>query len=155
MELFFFFALLAWGGGAGNGMLTMASKHRLIELPERNDARGSIVFAQQPDHIPFAVKRFFAIHGVAARASRGGHAHHALHQLLVILTGKVTVTIDDGVTRTPVVLDRPNFALYAPPMLWLELDGFSSDAVCMVLVSDIYAESDYIRDRAEFLRLAR
>ena len=136
-------------------MLTMAPKHRLIELPERNDARGSMVFAQQPDHIPFEVKRFFAIHGVAAGASRGGHAHRVQHQLLVVLTGKVTVTIDDGVTRTAVVLDRPNFALYAPPMLWLELEGFSEGAVCMVLTSDRYAESDYIRDRAEFLQLAK
>lgn len=126
----------------------------MIELPERADARGALTFAQQGDHIPFAVKRFFAIHGVAEGASRGGHAHRAQHQFLVMLSGKASVTVDDGAARTVEMLDRPNLALHAPPMLWLELGGFSAGAVCMVLTSDIYSESDYIRDRAEFLRLA-
>lgn len=126
----------------------------MIELPERADARGVLIFAQQDDHIPFAVKRFFAIYGVAEGAGRGAHAHRAQHQFLVMLSGRALVTVDDGATRTPVMLERPNLALYAPPMLWLELDSFSADAVCMVLTSDVYSESDYIRDRAEFLRLA-
>ncbi len=129
--------------------------HCLIELPERADARGALTFAQQGDQIPFSVKRFFALYGVAPGLSRGGHAHRAQHQLLVMLAGSVTVTVDDGTTRTPVVLDRPNLALHAPPMLWLDLEGFSEGAVCMVLTSDIYAESDYIRDRAEFLKLVK
>jgi hypothetical protein len=128
---------------------------RLIELPERADPRGALTFAQQGDHIPFAVKRFFALYGVAAGANRGGHAHRAQHQFLVMLAGATTVTVDDGKNRTPVRLDRPNLALHAPPMLWLDLDSFSPDAVCMVLTSDVYAESDYIRDRAEFLKLAK
>jgi hypothetical protein len=125
----------------------------MIELPERADARGALVFGQQGDHIPFAVKRFFAIHGVAEGAGRGAHAHRAQHQFLVMLAGKAVVTVDDGPARTAVTLNRPNLALYAPPMLWLELDSFSADAVCLVLTSDVYAESDYVRDRAEFLRL--
>lgn len=126
----------------------------MIELPERADARGVLIFAQQDDHIPFAVKRFFAIYGVTEGAGRGAHAHRAQHQFLVMLSGRALVTVDDGATRTPVMLERPNLALYAPPMLWLELDSFSANAVCMVLTSDVYSESDYIRDRAEFLRLA-
>lgn len=129
-------------------------RYALVELPERADARGALTFAQQGDHIPFAVKRFFAIYGLAEGASRGAHAHHAQHQFLVMLSGKAVVTVDDGACRTPVVLDRPNLALHAPPMLWLELDQFSAGAVCMVLTSDVYSEKDYIRNRAEFLRLA-
>jgi dTDP-4-dehydrorhamnose 3,5-epimerase-like enzyme len=131
----------------------MPSKHDLIELPERLDARGALTFAQEGDHIPFAVKRFFALHGVTEGTSRGGHAHRAQHQFLVMLSGKATVTVDNGIARAPVLLDRPNLALYVPPMLWLELEGFSTGAICMVLASDIYQESDYVRDRAEFLRL--
>jgi hypothetical protein len=61
--------------------------------------------------------------------------------------------VDDGMARTPVRLDRPNLALHVPPMLWLDLNEFTEDAVCLVLASDIYTESDYIRDRAEFLSL--
>jgi dTDP-4-dehydrorhamnose 3,5-epimerase-like enzyme len=128
-------------------------QHRIIELPRRADERGALVFAQEPDHVPFAIKRFFALVGV--KGDRGGHAHRAQHQFLVMLAGSVTVTVDDGATRTPVVLDRPNLALHAPPMLWLDLDTFSAEAVCMVLTSDVYSEADYIRDRAEFLKLTK
>jgi dTDP-4-dehydrorhamnose 3,5-epimerase-like enzyme len=129
--------------------------YRLIELPERADPRGALTFGQQGDHIPFPVKRFFALYGVAPGATRGGHAHRAQHQLLVMLAGAATITVDDGKTRTPVRLDRPNLALHAPPMLWLDLDSFSPGAVCLVLTSDVYAEADYIRDRAEFLQLTK
>jgi dTDP-4-dehydrorhamnose 3,5-epimerase-like enzyme len=125
----------------------------MIELPERADARGALVFAQRSDHIPFTVRRFFALHHIPEGSSRGGHAHRAQHQFLLMLAGQARVTVDDGQDRTDVLLDRPNLALYAPPMLWLELCDFSGDAVCLVLTSDVYSEADYIRDRAEFLRL--
>lgn len=135
--------------------MASSSSHRLIELPERADSRGALTFAQEGSQLPFSVKRFFALYGVAPGAGRGGHAHRAQHQFLVMLAGSVTVTVDDGQTRTPLRLDRPNLALYAPPMLWLDLDGFSEGAVCMVLTSDVYSEADYIRDRAEFLALTK
>jgi UDP-2-acetamido-3-amino-2,3-dideoxy-glucuronate N-acetyltransferase len=134
-------------------MIDQRPAHRTVELPKRADERGALIFGQMPDHVPFAIKRFFALVGV--RGDRGGHAHRAQHQFLVMLAGSVTVTVDDGATRTPVVLDRPNLALHAPPMLWLDLQGFSEDAVCMVLTSDVYSEADYIRDRADFLNLTK
>jgi len=133
--------------------MTTSQPHRLIELPERKDGRGALTFAQEPDQIPFPVKRFFALYKLAEGTHRGGHAHRAQHQFLVMLAGAVTITVDDGKTRTPLRLDRPNLALHAPPMLWLDLDDFTADAVCMVLTSDVYSESDYIRDRTEFLKL--
>jgi dTDP-4-dehydrorhamnose 3,5-epimerase-like enzyme len=129
--------------------------YRLFELPERADSRGALTFAQQGDHIPFSVKRFFALYGVPPGSSRGGHAHRAQHQFLIMLVGGATITVDDGETKSSVRLDRPSLALHAPPMLWLELDDFSDAAVCMVLTSDVYSESDYIRDRVEFLKLTK
>lgn len=131
------------------------NRHALVELPQRNDARGGLLFGQSPDHIPFPIKRFFVLHAPAPGASRGGHAHREQHQFLVMLAGGASVTVDDGKARTSVRLDRPNLALHVPPMLWLDLDTFTPDAVCMVLTSDVYSESDYIRDRAEFLKLTR
>ena len=131
----------------------MIPTHRLIELPERADARGKLIFAQQDDQIPFPVKRFFVLFDVAPRASRGGHAHRAQHQLLVATSGAVTVAVDNGHKREDVYLDRPNLALYAPPMLWLDLRDFSAGASVLVLASDVYAESDYVRDWREFNRL--
>jgi hypothetical protein len=70
-----------------------------------------------------------------------------------MLTGQATVIVDDGFARTPIKLDRPNLAIYAPPLLWLELVEFSAQAVCIVLTSDVFSEADYIRNRAEFLQL--
>ena len=70
-----------------------------------------------------------------------------------MLAGSSTVIVDDGSARAKVILNQPDLALYAPPMLWLELNDFSAGAICMVLTSDLYSESDYIRDRVEFLRL--
>ena len=133
----------------------MTPVYRLIELPQRMDARGSLVFGQAEDQISFPVRRFFALYNVAPGASRGGHAHRAQHQFLVAIAGKVTVVVDNGKQRQSVRLDRPNLALHAPPMLWLELEDFSEGACVLVLASDLFVESDYIRDRSEFERLAR
>ena len=130
-------------------------QHRLVELPEHGDARGLLTFGQEGDHIPFAVKRFFALYGMTDGARRGGHAHHQQHQFLVMLAGGATITVDNGERRIPVRLERPNLGLYVPPMLWLELEDFTPGAVCMVLASGLYLESDYIRDRETFLNLAK
>jgi len=127
--------------------------YSLIEIPERADARGALVFAQDGDHLPFQVKRFFALYDVAPGAMRGGHAHHRQHQLLVVFGGSVKVMVDDGQARATVTLDRPTLALHASPMLWLELTDFTPGAVCLCLTSDIYSEPDYVRSREEFLRL--
>jgi len=128
--------------------------HRLIELPLRRDPRGSLVFAQQGDHIPFAVKRIFYIYDVPAGASRAGHAHRAQHQCLILLSGSCAVTIDDGSRRSQVGLSSPRIALYVPPLTWLDIESFSAGSICLVLTSDVYTEADYVRDYEEFAHLA-
>ncbi len=133
----------------------MRPKFRLIDLPRRADARGSLTFGQDGDHVPFAVKRFFLIRDVPPGASRGGHAHRAQHQLLMMPAGAVTITVHDGRDQTMVRIDRPDLALYAPPMLWLDLTNVTAGAVCLVLASDVYEEMDYIRDRDEFFALTK
>ena len=127
--------------------------HRLIDLPLRADKRGRLVFAQQGDHIPFSVKRIFYIFDVPAGAARAGHAHRAQHQCLIMLAGSCRVRIDDGARKSALVLDSPRTALYAPPLTWLDIDDFAAGSICLVLVSDVYDESDYVRDYAEFSRL--
>jgi dTDP-4-dehydrorhamnose 3,5-epimerase-like enzyme len=133
----------------------MVPAHTLIGLPQRRDDRGTLTFGQQPDHLPFPLKRMFILSDIAPGANRGGHAHRQQHQLLVMASGSALVTIDDGATRNPVLLDKPELALHAPPMLWLDISDFSLGSVCLVLASDIYDEADYVRDYAEFLRLTR
>lgn len=128
-------------------------QHRLIELPLRADPRGSLVFAQEGDHIPFPVKRVFYIYDIPAGTRRAGHAHREQHQLLVMLRGACRVHVEDASGRASVLLDSPRTALYAPPLRWLDLDGFSAGSVCLVLTSDLYDERDYVRDHAEFKQL--
>jgi hypothetical protein len=71
-----------------------------------------------------------------------------------MLSGTCQVKIDDGIDRCAVVLDSPRSALYAPPMVWLDVDRFSAGSICLVLTSGVYDEADYVRERAEFERLS-
>jgi uncharacterized RmlC-like cupin family protein len=114
-----------------------------------------LLFAQAHAQVPFDIRRLFALYALPEGARRGSHAHREQHQFLMMLAGRCRVIVDNGERRVPVLLETPAIALYAPPMLWLELDGFSSNAVCVVLTSGDYDEADYIRDRAEFEALVR
>jgi hypothetical protein len=131
----------------------MAAAHRLVQLPQRRDARGLLLFGQTDDQLPCPVRRFFTLSDVTDGAKRGGHAHRLQQQFLMMVRGSVVVTVDNGTSRTRIPLDRPDLALHVPPMLWLDLEDFSRESVCLVLASDVYDEADYIRDYAEFRRL--
>jgi dTDP-4-dehydrorhamnose 3,5-epimerase-like enzyme len=127
----------------------------LVKVPLHADERGSLCFLQSPDHVPFVVKRVFYFYDVPPGGERGGHAHREQQQLLIMMAGRCRVTAHDGREAKAVELDTPSKALYVPPGVWLDLDGFSAGAVCLVLTSDVFTEADYIRDRAEFDRLYR
>jgi dTDP-4-dehydrorhamnose 3,5-epimerase-like enzyme len=124
---------------------------RKICLPEVDDSRGSLMFAQQGSHIPFQVKRIFAIYNVPSGSRRGGHAHYVQEQFLMMLAGECIIAVDDGESRVEEKLDRPSEAIYVPPGVWLELRDFSVGAICVVLSSGHYNEADYIRDYGDFL----
>jgi hypothetical protein len=126
---------------------------RRITLPETADLRGRLMFAEDERHIPFRVRRVFAIYQVPAGQPRGAHAHRTCHQFIVMLAGGSTVSIDEGADTCEERLDRPTQGLYVPPLVWIELRDFTPDAVCLVLTSEHFDEADYIRDRVEFQRL--
>ena len=122
-----------------------------VILPEMVDPRGTLMFAERGRHIPFTVERIFAIYDVAAGNQRGGHAHRAQEQFLIMMAGACTVVIDDGAQRRVESLAHPTEAIYVPAGVWLELKDFSPGAVCLVLSSGPYDESDYVRDYREYL----
>jgi oxalate decarboxylase/phosphoglucose isomerase-like protein (cupin superfamily) len=136
-------------------MAAAAMTARTIALPEIVDERGRLMFGEEGRHIPFAIKRIFAIYEVRDGAKRGGHAHRGQEQFIVMLSGECRIMIQDGTVGRGQLLTKPTMGLYVPPVTWIELSTFSSGAVCLVLTSGLYDEADYIREYAEFEKLAQ
>ncbi len=131
------------------------SDSKIIELPRINDHRGNLTFIESGRHIPFEIKRTYYLYDVPGGAARAGHGHKALHQLMIAMSGSFDITLDDGYEKKVIHLNRSYNGLYIPPMLWRDIDNFSSGAVCMVLASAFYDEGDYFRNYDDFLRAAR
>lgn len=123
---------------------------KIIELPKISDPRGNLTFIEGMRHIPFDFRRVYYTYDVPGGTDRGGHAHKELHQLMIAMSGSFDVTLDDGRNKKKYHLNRSYQGLYVCPMMWRDLDNFSSGSVCMVLASDIYKEFDYYRDYSEF-----
>jgi len=124
----------------------------IVNFPKVTDYRGNLSFIEENRQIPFQVKRVYYLYDVPSGASRGGHAHKELEQVVIALSGSFDVILDDGANRRTFFLNRPHYGLYIPPGIWRELENFSSNSVALSLVSQIYDESDYLRDYDEFKR---
>jgi hypothetical protein len=127
------------------------SSCRTIDLPKITDVRGNLTFVEGNNHVPFTFHRVYYLYDVPGGSERGGHAHKELEQLIIAISGSFDVTLDDGITKQRFSLNRPYNGLYVCPMIWRELDNFSSGSVCMVLASNRYDEDDYYRDYEQFL----
>ena len=123
-----------------------------IDLPKITDPRGNLTFIEGGRHVPFQIQRVYYLYDTPGGAERGGHAHKNLHQLIVAMSGSFDVILNDGREKKRFHLNRSYYGLYVCPMIWRELDNFSSGSVCMVLASNFYDESDYYRDFQEFLK---
>lgn len=124
---------------------------QVVNLPKIADPRGNLTFIESGKHVPFDVKRVFYLYDVPGGESRGGHANRACRQFIVAMSGSFDVIVDDGCERRTIGLNRSYYGLYVPNMIWRELDNFSSGSVCLVLASDFFDESDYIRNYKDFL----
>jgi dTDP-4-dehydrorhamnose 3,5-epimerase-like enzyme len=124
----------------------------LIDIPKIVDeqGRGNLAVIEK-DTYPFHIKRVYYLYDVPSDAYRGGHAHKEVHELLIALSGSFEVLLDDGKSKKRIMLNKPNKGLLVPTGVWRELDNFSSGAVCLVLASEEYDESDYIRDYDTFI----
>lgn len=125
---------------------------QMVDLPKIHDPRGNLTFIESNEQIPFAIQRVYYLYDVPGGSERGGHAHKELHQLIIAMSGSFDVVLDDGASKKRVHMNRSYNGLYVCPMIWRELDNFSSGAVCMVLASNKYSESDYYREYAQFLQ---
>jgi dTDP-4-dehydrorhamnose 3,5-epimerase-like enzyme len=125
-------------------------KCKIVELPKIQDHRGNLTFIESGRHVPFDIKRTYYLYDIPGGASRAAHGHKRLHQLMVAMSGSFDIKLDDGKDLRKYTLNSPYMGLYIPPMLWRDLDNFSSGAVCMVLASEYYDEDEYIRDYNDF-----
>ncbi len=124
---------------------------QILELPKIHDPRGNLTFVEGQVHVPFDIARVYYLYDVPGGSDRGGHAHKGLHQFIVAMSGSFDGVLDDGKDKKRVHLSRSYNGLYVCPMIWRELDNFSSGSVCMVLASHRYDEADYYRDYAQFM----
>ena len=122
-----------------------------IDFPALGDERGSLVALEAEKSVPFMIKRVYYIFGTKAGVSRGFHAHRKLQQVAICITGSCRMILDDGQQRSEVLLNSPNKGLVIGDLVWREMHDFSKDCVLLVLASEHYDESDYIRDYNDFL----
>jgi mannose-6-phosphate isomerase-like protein (cupin superfamily) len=128
----------------------MLNDIQFLNFPVVEDTRGNLAFIQN-DVLPFEFKRIYYLFDVPSSAFRGGHSHINQHEVLIALSGSFEVVLDDGLEKRTVLLNKPNIGLLIGIGIWRELQNFSSGAVCLVIASDVFDESDYIRDYDVFL----
>lgn len=131
------------------------SNCRVLTFRKIEDARGNLTPIEADQDVPFTLKRAYYLYDVPSGATRAGHAHKALEQVMIAVSGSFDVIIDDGKDKKTFHLNRPNIGLYIPNMVWREVDNFSAGAVCFVLASQHYDESDYYREYQDFLKAVR
>lgn len=127
---------------------------RLIELP-RIETKGHLTVVEAEKQIPFKIERIYFIYDVPAGQVRGGHAHRDLEQLIIAINGSFDVIAEDSSGRKRFHLDQPHIGLYLPRMAWREIENITPGAVCLVVSSKLYDESDYIRDYEDFKKLLK
>lgn len=126
---------------------------QVILLNKIHNPAGNITIVEAEKNVPFKLRRIYYLYDIPGGESRGGHAHKELYQLIVAASGSFEVLLDDGMNKKIVRLNRPNYGLMVVPGIWRELFEFSSGAICMVLASETYDESDYIRDYNTFSKM--
>jgi len=126
-----------------------------LQIPTIRDPRGNLSVIEGGIGVPFEIRRVYYLHDVPFGAERGGHAHRRLVQAIVPLSGSFNLRTHDGSRWHEDVAADSSEALVIPRMTWREINGFSSGAVCLVIASEHFDESDYIRDFEVFLAEVR
>ncbi len=127
-------------------------KYKKIEFKEYGDEKGNLVVAEGSGFdVPFDIRRVFYIYGSDPDIRRGNHANRYTQFVLINVSGSSKVLVDDGTKKEIIELNKPRMGLYLGPMVWKEMYDFSPDSVLLVLASEHYIESEYIRDYEAFV----
>jgi len=128
------------------------AKYKLIDFKTLGDERGSLIAIEEGYNTPFDIKRIYYIFDTRQGVERGFHAHINLKQIAIAVKGSCAFVLDNGKVREEMELNNPNQGLFIEGLIWREMKNFSSDCVLVVLASEHYEESDYIRDYDKFLK---
>lgn len=127
----------------------------IIHLPRVHNRVGNITSVENMKNIPFETKRIYYLYDIPGGESRGGHGHKEMESLIIALSGSFDVTVDDGVNKKTIQLNRPYLGLNVKPGMWRDISNFSSGSVLLVLASLLYSEDDYIRTYSEYLAFTK
>ena len=125
---------------------------KLVEFAVHGDSRGSLIALECEKEVPFCVRRTYYIYGTQPGTPRGFHAHRNLKQLLIAVSGSVSILCEFNGVKQEFLLDSPSKGLLIEGLVWREMHDFSDGAVLLVLASEYYSEDDYIRDYEVFLK---
>lgn len=127
------------------------TSYKLLNFKTLGDERGSLVAIEEGYNTPFEIKRVYYIFDTKEGVERGFHAHINLKQMAIVVKGSCIFVLDDGIKKEEIELNNPNQGLLIEGLIWREMKNFSPDCVLVVLASEHYDESDYIRNYNKFL----
>jgi hypothetical protein len=120
----------------------------------QDHARGTLCVAEYDKHVPFEIKRIFYLYDLPKNVIRGQHAHLKQEQFIISLSGSIEFSTTYQKKKRKFTLSRPTEGIYFPPMTWIDIKILEVPAICLILSSGLYDESDYIRDYQVFEALA-
>lgn len=123
---------------------------KIVELPHFNDPRGNLSFAEQNNHIPFAIQRTYWIYDVPGGEQRGGHAYRSTQEFIIAISGSFDVVVDDGKEKKAFSLNRSYYGLYVPKGLWRSMENFSTNSLALEFADTRYDRNDYVMDYEQF-----
>jgi dTDP-4-dehydrorhamnose 3,5-epimerase-like enzyme len=127
--------------------------YKFIDFDIRGDERGSLIAFEENVNVPFDVKRVFYIFDTKGSVSRGLHANRRTKHLLININGSCRVKVDNGKEKVDILINRPDQGLFINNMVWKEMHEFSYNCILMVLASEYYDETEYIRDYNEYMKI--
>jgi wxcM family protein len=130
-------------------------EYKLLNFPQLGDERGHLVVVEGSKDIPFEIKRIFYIYGSDKDVVRGQHANRLSEFVLINISGRCDVFVDDGENQEIIILDKPHQGIYLNKMVWKNMFNFSKDAILLVLSNEYYNSEEYIRDYEEFKKIIR
>lgn len=127
---------------------------KIITIPKIENPTGNYAVIEG-NTLPFETKRVYYLYDIPSGAERGGHCHIKQKAFLIAVSGSFDVILKNGKEEVTITLNKPDRGLLINQGIWRELNNFSSGAVCLVMASDDFDESDYIRDYTEYLNFYR